>query len=552
MAQTFVKESLKPHLIWPASDKYRRIILLFIALFILLLILLLYIIIYQLGGTHLSYVHLGYLPVLLAAAFFAVPGGVIAGMVTGLAVGPIMPLDVGAELSQPTASWITRTGFFVAVGTLAGLLVGVLKAEMRRFRESVLVDPVTRLPNRTAFVRDTADQYGSCLIAHIQDYNDIIVTFGPEISDEAQKVLAERLFSVLPSELALYHLRSFRFGIWLPGASRKQAEKIGETMLQVMERPVEVLGLSLALNTVYGLAETTNDGKFLPYQAATAAVEMALRGKRRSAVFEEKEIDQRREALALLGDLKEELSGAGGGLSLHFQPKFDLTTEVSRGAEALLRWSHRERGQLPPGLFMPLVEKTTLMSNLTRWVVNEALKCASDPSLPEDYVVSVNVSVSDLEDPGFPEFIRSALDENCMQGARLELEVTETAFVEDFDILFSALKELRDMGITIAVDDFGTGHASLEHLRHLPVDVLKIDRTFIAGLPASVDTEIVKSTVLLARAMGLKVVAEGVEDLEIGAQLGQWGCHYAQGFAYARPMPFERLKDSIAYSAYSG
>ncbi len=519
------------------------------AMVILLLTIALYIIIYQLGGTHLSYVHLGYFPVLLAAAFFAVPGGVIAGLVTGLAFGPIMPLDVSAELSQPTMSWIARTGFFVGIGTLAGLLVGVLKAEIQRLRDSVLLDPITGLPNRAAFMRDTADQSGRCLVVHVEGYNDTIVTFGPEIADESQRAVVSRLQSVLPDDLALYHLRSFRFGLWLPNASRSQAEKIGEVILQVMDQPLEVSGISLPINTTYGISETTEESAFFPYQAATAAVETALQQQRTSAVFEEKDINQRREAVTLLGDLKEELSGAGKGLSLHFQPKVDLAGGEIRGAEALLRWRHHERGPLSPGVFMPMVEKTTLMAGLTRWVVSEALKCASDPSLPEDFVVSINVSVRDLEDPAFPEFVRSALEESRVVGARLELEVTETAFVEDFKILFSALNELRELGITIAVDDFGTGHASLEHLRHLPVDVLKIDRTFISALPAAVDTEIVKSTILLARAIGLEVVAEGVEDPEVGFQLGQWGCHYAQGYAYARPMPLEKLKESLTEEA---
>ncbi|MBV8527799.1 MAG: EAL domain-containing protein, partial [Candidatus Dormibacteraeota bacterium] len=239
--------------------------------------------------------------------------------------------------------------------------------------------------------------------------------------------------------------------------------------------------------------------------------------------------------LTVQGDLAQAIEL--GELLLHFQPIVEIWSGNLSGVEALVRWQHPTLGMLAPDRFIPALEESGLIQQLSVWVVRnaiEALRCCREAGL--DLVMAANVSARCLVDGRIPELVREELAARQIPPDRLRLELTETAAVTDLSE--AALAELRAIGVRFAIDDFGTGHSSLTRLRHLPVAEVKVDRSFVAGLGARAEDEaIVRSTINLAHSLGVEVVAEGVETAEVMERLADMGCDLAQGYLIARPMP---------------
>jgi EAL domain-containing protein (putative c-di-GMP-specific phosphodiesterase class I) len=242
--------------------------------------------------------------------------------------------------------------------------------------------------------------------------------------------------------------------------------------------------------------------------------------------------------LALLGELRRALEG--NELQLHYQPKIDLKTRTIVGAEALLRWPHARRGAVSPAEFVPLAEQTGLIRPLTRWVLDRAAgeSCAwarAGRRLP----VAINISARSLQDERIVDDIEEALLTHDLRGDRLQIEVTESAVMRDAGRAAEVLASLTGRGVAVSIDDFGTGYSSLGLLRKLPVQELKIDKSFVIGMKeeGAEDTAIVRSTADLAHNLGLSVVAEGVEDQWTLDLLSTFGCDQAQGYHIAKPMP---------------
>jgi EAL domain-containing protein (putative c-di-GMP-specific phosphodiesterase class I) len=251
------------------------------------------------------------------------------------------------------------------------------------------------------------------------------------------------------------------------------------------------------------------------------------------------------ERVALLPDLRHAI--VTGGLELHYQPKLDVGGHGAHAVEALARWTHPERGPVAPDVFVPLAEQTGLVGDLTRWVLRTALaQCRTweDDGLVLD--VAVNVSVHDLRDAGLVDLVLRLLARHRLAPERLILEVTETALMADPQRARSTLDALRGLGVRIAIDDFGTGQSSLAYLRGLAASELKIDRTFVRDLSTDAGNEaIVRTTIALAHELGLRVVAEGVEDAPTLALLGEAGCDEAQGWLIGRPVPADAVPAAL-------
>ena len=246
-------------------------------------------------------------------------------------------------------------------------------------------------------------------------------------------------------------------------------------------------------------------------------------------------------SLALVGELKRAL--AERELILHYQPKIALKTGRVTGVEALVRWQHPKRGLIAPAEFIPLAQETGLIRPLTLFVIDEALRqCQRWRVRGHELTVAVNVSVRNLIDARLPDDIARLLRERDVPAALLELEITETAIVSDPYRCKAVLDRLAAMGIRLAVDDFGTGYTSLGYLRRLPINELKIDRSFVANmLNSEDDAVIVRSTIDLGQNLGLEVVAEGVENAAAMADLQTLGCDVAQGFHVSHPVAGEEL-----------
>jgi EAL domain-containing protein (putative c-di-GMP-specific phosphodiesterase class I) len=257
----------------------------------------------------------------------------------------------------------------------------------------------------------------------------------------------------------------------------------------------------------------------------------------------ERDIDDDGDQLRLLEELRVAIEA--GQLVLHYQPQLELRTGKILAVEALVRWAHPRLGLIPPAKFLPLAEEAGLMWPLTSWVLGEAAsQCATWRITGHALSVSVNVSPTTLLEPGFCEVVNEQLQRHGLPGEALVLEITETCLITEFERSRRVIEDLRSLGVVVSIDDFGAGVTSLAYLSSLSVGELKLDRTFIVGLSTgdtARDLELVRSTIELGHAMGLRIVAEGIEDDATLAVLARLGCDIAQGYCISRPLPAGEL-----------
>ncbi|MBX3707599.1 MAG: EAL domain-containing protein [Pseudomonadales bacterium] len=238
-----------------------------------------------------------------------------------------------------------------------------------------------------------------------------------------------------------------------------------------------------------------------------------------------------------------------GQLSLHYQPIVEVATGAIAGFEALMRWEHAARGFIPPAIFVPLAETSGLIVEASRWVLREscdALKRIEARSGRRDFFMSVNFSSADFYSPGFADDFQSTVRQSALEPSQIHVEITERLLLDQPDLARTTLNRLHDAGARIAIDDFGTGYSSLSYLHSFPIDVLKIDRSFIAAMTQDARSlELIRSIIGLGRNLKIKVIAEGVEEHEEALALARLGCDQAQGYYFARPMPEQRVTQLV-------
>ncbi|MCB9947277.1 MAG: EAL domain-containing protein [Rhodospirillaceae bacterium] len=514
---------------------------------------------YETGGTRYAVTHIGYLPVLLAAIAFGLPGGFSVGILVGLCLGPAMPLDTELHVAQPTINWAIRCGFFVIIGSLAGAVISLLCTHYRRLNLLACFDRVTNLPNGSLFYEllnrqvqcrpDGAELY--CVFIDHPTFEEVLLTLGSREADELLAKLARGLERAKPDGSVLCHMRGGRFAIYLTAVDADGAMAAVRALNATSAEPIDVGGIPISVESHCGLARfspETGDSWALSRQAA-AALEHAEQQGVEIATYDEVTKDRQPDALMILGELRKALTGEVG-LHLAYQPQIEIATGRCIGAEALLRWTHDRLGAIPPGRFIPLAEKTAMIRPLTQWVIGTAVRqCAEWEREGLDLPISVNISARDLGAPGFAAFVRQTIERHGVAPGKLELELTETAVMGDLVDTLAILTELADLGLRIAIDDFGTGYSSLERMKRLPARTLKIDQSFICHLAEDPnDVFIVRSSIALAHSMGMKVVAEGVETQAAADLLREFGCDCAQGYLIARPLDPAGLRAWLARS----
>jgi diguanylate cyclase (GGDEF)-like protein len=323
-----------------------------------------------------------------------------------------------------------------------------------------------------------------------------------------------------------------------------------ERVAAALSAPFEIAGEAVFATVSSGIAlsEPESTPESLLSDADTAMHEAKERGRGRYQVFDASMRGRMVDRLRQERELR--LALERGELRLHYQPIVSVSDGGLVGAEALIRWQHPTRGLLLPGAFLPLAEQTGLVLPIGRWVLQEAFAQAArwHEAQPREQRVriSVNVSGHQLADGEAVPLVTQLLDETGLEPSRVLLEITETVLMTDLETPIESLRELQALGVRIVLDDFGTGYSSLSYLRRLPLDAVKLDRSFVSRLDESLtDRQIVAAVVQLARALRMTVVAEGVETAEQLAALRQLGCHLAQGYHLARPMTPEDLAATL-------
>jgi diguanylate cyclase (GGDEF)-like protein len=422
-----------------------------------------------------------------------------------------------------------------------------------------LHDGLTGLPNRTLFL----DRLGHALTRSRRREGGVAIMFldldrfkvvndslGHEAGDRLLVDVAMRLSSALRPADTLARFGGDELILLCEDIPDEQdARAIAERLLQTFAEPFVVHDGEAFLHASIGIA-LSRDGFEPPEDLIRDADAAMYRAKERGhayELFDEAMRQDVRDRLALEAALRRGIDR--GELRLHCQPLVSLDEGRIAGFESLVRWQHPELGLVPPGSFIPLAEETGLIVPVGAWVLREAcatLRRLIDATGMTWLQAGVNVSPRQLQQADFVSQVRCALEDHGLAPELLVVEITESAIMEAGAA--AILRALKDLGVRLAMDDFGTGYSSLSHLRRFPLDVIKVDRSFVAGLGDGQGSSIAGAIVSLARALGLKTVAEGIEDDEQCRAVRALGCDFGQGFLFARPMPADDLSQLLAAS----
>jgi diguanylate cyclase (GGDEF)-like protein len=450
----------------------------------------------------------------------------------------------------------------VTVLAIATVLAGLIRAAFTFHELQRLVingveartDDLTGLRNRRAFVeavdRRINDRRGSfsVMLLDLDRFKEVNDSLGHIVGDQLLREVGLRLKARMRQGDVLARLGGDEFAIMLNNTSPEEARVIAERLRLDLQQAFINNGVTIYSDASCGVAvwpdAATSVGGLL--QRADIAMYEAKRERLGTAVYAHVDETDLTEPMRLVEELRAALDN--DQLVLHFQPKIDLQTRQLCGVEALVRWQHPQRGLLPPDEFLPQAERYGLMRRLTTSVLTLALDYIVEwQSIGLHTSVAVNISVSSLLDVDLPDQIRTLLEIRALEPATLMLEVTETTLMVDPARAAALLGRLQDIGVRVSIDDYGTGYSSLARLRELPVNELKLDRSFLAGISRDVRAgAIVRSTVELAHSLGLTLVAEGIETEEDQQILRELQCDLGQGFHLARPMPGSQLAGWVA------
>ncbi|MBI5103404.1 MAG: bifunctional diguanylate cyclase/phosphodiesterase [Solirubrobacterales bacterium] len=447
------------------------------------------------------------------------------------------------------------------VGLLAaGLLVlwlslfNIVRRASRRLRRQALHDDLTGLANR-ARLRDHGahmledgrreNHTAALLLVDLDRFKEINDTLGHDQGDALLCEAADRLRDVLRHDDLLARLGGDEFAILLPRLPhRGAAAELATRVRAALERPYALAGVTVEVEASIGIALYPEDGDDVAELLRRADVAMYDAKHNRSGIeaYDRARDPHSPERLALLAELRRAVEA--DELVLHFQPKVALPSGAVSGVEALVRWQHPQHGLMPPGEFLPLAERTGLITDLTRWVLDAALRQARawlDDGL--DLPIAVNLTAANVLDVSMPDVVAEMLERHGVPGDRLICEISENTILADPRRTAASLQRLRAMGVGLALDDFGAGQSSMAYLKDLPLDELKIDRSFVASMGGDAsDAAIVRATIDLGRHLGLRVVAEGVETGDVYADLAGLRCDVVQGYLVSRPLPAGDLR----------
>lgn len=469
---------------------------------------------------------------------------------------------------------ITFGDFLVALILLGGSIFVVIVVRLSRSaidninriaaleRHNALHDELTGLPNRAlllerikqAILRAKRELLPlTILVMDLDRFKEINDALGHHYGDFLLQKVGERLHQVIRESDTLARLGGDEFSVALAGTDAEQSKIVCQKISDAIQQPFIIEGHCLNIGISIGIATYPAHGNDCDtlLQHADVAMYSAKSTETHYAIYDASQDQFTLNRLMLLADLREAIR-KDEHLSLHFQPKIIIRNNRIHGVEALLRWNHPELGLIPPDQFIPLAEQGGIIRSLSQWVLHAALRQRAawrDAGL--DLTVSVNLSIKDLQDLAVPLTIKELLKEYRLEPSDLMLEITETSMMLDPDRTYEVISNLHALGVQLSIDDFGTGYSSLAYLKQLPAEELKIDKSFVINmLRDDNDKVIVRATIDLAKNLGLAVIAEGVESIEILSRLEEMGCDMAQGYQICRPLPAKELEVWLRSSPY--
>jgi diguanylate cyclase (GGDEF)-like protein len=428
------------------------------------------------------------------------------------------------------------------------LMQTAVQSRDQSIRRLAYEDTLTGLMNRTAFgsalseaLQASAGAPIGVAVINLHRFRRINEHLGYSVGDAVLTEIATRIAAVPSVSAAVARLAGDQFAAFTKLANAGDLHAWGTSLLLALAEPVTVEAQPIDISATVGLVVSGADGTSANelLRCADLALDGARHEKRALAIYEEALKPAARDQLSLLGELRHAVEH--DELRLYFQPKIELRTARVSGAEVLLRWQHPTRGLLTPIDFIPFAEQTGFIRWLTRWTLDHAMAQAAEWHRAGMALnVAVNISAEDIGDSRFDSRVASLLSRHQLPPSLLTLELTETGFIEDPRRAVLMLDALAALGVCLSIDDFGTGYSSLSHLARMPVDEMKIDRSFVQSLESDSEfATVVRSAIDMGHGLGLKVVAEGIETPAAANRLRDFGCDIAQGYLYAKPMPLD-------------
>lgn len=493
-------------------------------------------IVYHTGGTAYAYPYLMLVPVLLASAWYRLAGGIVTAAVAG-GLMAVMPLDGDQGIAQETSNWLLRLSLYLGLGAFSGTLFQSIY-HLNRGRERLMsTDQPSGLPNSLALRSQLAanlrtrreNDNVTLVLMRVVDIADVLEALGIDASDELMAAIGHRIMASTPASARLYRFSNSEIMLMLPEADRPESDRIVRHLVDAGEDNVIVQGMPMRAQMVFGSStaapETTAEGLISEARMAMfAAIEKGISHQTYTSALRRRTL----ETIQLISRVREGLDKQE--FELHYQPKIRLADDAVSGCEGLIRWRDGTGGFIPPGRFMPKVESTSLISPVTHFVMAEAVRFAQACT----GVVSLNFSGHNLLDHQLTCRLKALLEESGLPAERLEIEITESVLMQNLQAARQAIQTIRSFGIGVSIDDFGTGFASFEYLRHLPVTGLKIDQVFMTDLETDEKARKLMACMIdVGQALGLEVTAEGVETTGQRDILKSLGCKQAQGFLYS-------------------
>jgi EAL domain-containing protein (putative c-di-GMP-specific phosphodiesterase class I)/GGDEF domain-containing protein len=495
---------------------------------------------------------LSLIPIICVALFFGETAGLLYGTFVAICFSPIW-IDIDHNGS---ATWAIEAFSYAIVGLVVGGLSGAVRNHMN-FEENIRkIDVFTGLPNRQALVdkllelsdEQSNGQFAIVVVA-IVNANVLSETFGNDVTKSIFNQYKDRCLEFakkINAQISIYSIGSDQIALFFSirsGDSLEVKEKFENSLISLTKKNFLHNGFFIHTDSRLGLYRFSDFSELnfgeLPFRYAEEAVNTAIKQMKDLVVYGPSGLAQNSNLSKnydILGEI--DLAIRSRWMFLVYQPKIDMATGKIRSVEALIRWNHPVKGFIPPNLFIPQAEQSTLIENITDFVIRQAilqLKLWQRSGINVN--IAVNVSTYNLLQPNFVNKVLNLLKERNLPTECLEIEVTEGALISDFQHVLDGLNRFHDAKIKIALDDFGTGYSSFQYLQKLPIDYLKIDQSFIRNLGANKETrEIVKAIVDLAHTINIKTIAEGVETVYDYEYLNNVGCDIGQGYYMSKPM----------------
>lgn len=497
-----------------------------------------YMLVYLTGGSRFSYTHMMYIPILIAGVIFGFRGGIFFGMIAGILLGPLMPLNTLTGEQQIFSNWFFRFSMFTVIGSVSGIFSVTFRNQSKKLLYYMTTHRSTGI--KLAIFDDSDIDVGvnwdikkdeTILVICIMNFDNLIDLLGKEEYNKIFKGIYQKLikFSPLDDSVLQYDIRSFVLHY-----KGENVEELAQIIGKSLTGSFNVNDIPIYIQSNIGISYFNDDLEQSIFNALTASRQAELYHLD-YAIFDSNEdnIKADFEVLgAFLTDFRNDKT------RLVYQPIIDLNTKKVVSVEALSRWENEIKGEMSPNYFIPLIEDTQIINELTHWVLDKAIEYVKNLNNKGINIsVSLNISTNNLMSEKLIDYIIKRYERDDFNKGNIIFEITETTLMNNPEKSLKIAEKFKALGISFNLDDFGTGYSSLSYLSNFPIDKVKIDKSFILNMKNNKKVyDIVESSIIMSHKLGFLIIAEGVEDIETETLLKKLNCDFVQGFLYSKPI----------------